>query len=195
MTSWGLQDLKKCSFSPNPKPRWGNELSRGKPQLWGSQWYLLHLPSPLPGLQSCLQPDMPLNLLITSGLVCLWKRSLPPGELPGGRRVPGVLGALARCYPVAVPRDWHSCRAFQASREHRDGTREPPSWHHRWCRCDGPMERGGYWEQSPARPCASIPTHLMRVMRVPGLRWESQGRHGACVSLVNTRPNSGSQEG
>lgn len=82
--------------------------------------------NPLPGLQSCLQPDTSFNLLITSGLVCLWKRSLPPGELPAGRGVPGVLGASACCYPVAVPRDWHGCTAFQESGEHRDGTQRPP---------------------------------------------------------------------
>lgn len=52
MTSWGLQGLKKCGFSPYPKPRWGNELSHGKPQLWGSQRYLLHLPTPCLGCRA-----------------------------------------------------------------------------------------------------------------------------------------------
>lgn len=44
--------------------------------------------NPLPGLQSCLQPDMPLNLLIASSLVCLWKRSLPLESSPAGAVFP-----------------------------------------------------------------------------------------------------------
>lgn len=84
---------------------------------------------------------------------------------------------------------------------YRDGTQggDPPSWHHQRCHRDGPVGRGGYWEQtveqSLARLGSSVLTHLMRGMRVLGLRWESQGCHGASVSMVNTRPNSGSQEG
>lgn len=56
--------------------------------------------NPLTGLQSCLQLDMPLNLLITSSVVCLWKRSLPPGERPSG------CGVRVRWEPRRVATPW-----------------------------------------------------------------------------------------
>lgn len=45
---------------------------------------------------------------------------------------------------------------------------------------DGPVGRGGYQEQTAEQSLArlgSVPTHLMWVMQVLGLRWESQGHH------------------
>lgn len=112
---------------------------------------------------------------------------LPPGELPG------VLGALARCYPVAVPRDWglaqlHSIPGKQGAQGWHTGT--PPAG----ITAMAPWEEAGTGSRA-WQGWGSVPTHLMWVMRVVlGLGWESQGCHGARVSTVNIRPNSGSQE-
>lgn len=76
--------------------------------------------------------------------------------------------------------------------------RDPPAGTAQRCHCAGPAGRGRYREQraeqSPARLGSSVPTPPLRVMWALGLRWEPQGHHGASVSMVNTRPNSGSQE-
>lgn len=88
MASWGLQDLKNVASAQIQNQ--GGEMSSamGNQSFGGLSGTSFTCHNPLPGLQSCLQPDMPLNLLITSGLVCLWKRSLPLESSPAGAVFP-----------------------------------------------------------------------------------------------------------
>lgn len=164
MASWGLQDLKNVASAQIQNQ--GGEMSSamGNQSFGGLSGTSFTCHNPLPGLQSCLQPDMPLNLLITSGLVCLWKRSLPLESSPAGAVFPvcwephallppGCAQGLAQVHGIPGKRGaqgWHT------------GPPPTPSWHHQRCHWDGPVGRGGYWEQtaeqSLARLGSSVPT-------------------------------------
>lgn len=116
----------------------------------------------------------------------------PTWRAPQRVRCPGALGASALLPPGCA-----LGLAFQAGREHRDGTQGPPRWCHQRCHWMARRKRRILGADSGAghnKAGLSVSTHLMQVMRVLGLRWQSRGHHGADVPMANTRPNSGSQE-
>lgn len=101
---------------------------------------------------------------------------LPPGCAQGLAQlhgVPGKGGAQA----------WHT------------GTPpSPSSWPHQRPRGKRRI-LGADSGAEPGKAGLLCPHTLMWGMRVLGAEWESQGCHGARVSMVNTQPNSGNQKG